>query len=207
MQTFVIITVSLINLFIAVTYFRDLYKKRSKPALAMWLFFSMAVTMSMITYLKEGNFGFWDNVLNTTDLGLTIFVTIAIFFMGDKSSRFNRFDGWCLVAVIAIVIFWIISQNHRLTNLSIQLILVIAYFPVVKRMLTMKENTESFVVWIALMVAPMISLITSKGTLAAVYAIRAIICTGMLLSLMIRIEWMKRKELIAASDPEKISSK
>jgi hypothetical protein len=196
-STFVIIAVSLINLFIAATYFRSLYLKRSKPALAMWLFFSLAVAMSLITYLKEGNFGFWDNVLNTTDLVLVIFVTTAIVFMGDKSTRFNRFDGWCLAVVIAIVIFWLISQNHLITNLGIQLILVIAYFPVVKRMRTMKENTEPFAVWIALMIAPMISLITSKGLLAAIYAIRAIICTGLLLTLMIRIEWMKRKQPVS----------
>lgn len=195
MKTFVIISVSLINLFIAVTYFWNLYKKRSKPALAMWLFFSLAVAMSLITYLKEGNFGFWDNVLNTTDLVLVVFVSLAIFLMGDKSTRFSRFDLWCLLAVIAIIVFWIVSQNHVVTNLGIQLILVIAYFPVVKRMLTMKENTEPFAVWIALMIAPMISLITSKGSLAAVYAIRAIICTGLLLGLMIRIEWMRRKEI------------
>ncbi len=193
MQLFVIITVSLINLFIAATYFWQLYRKRSKPALAMWIFFSLAVSMSLITYLKEGNFGFWDNVLNTTDLFLVIFVTIAIWFMGDKSTRFNRFDRWCLVAVLAIIAFWVISQNHLLTNLGIQLILIIAYFPVVRRMLTMKENTEPFAVWIALMLAPMVSLITSKGMLAAIYAIRAIACTGLLLALMIRIEWMKRK--------------
>lgn len=193
MQLFVIITVSLINLFIAATYFWQLYRKRSKPALAMWIFFSLAVSMSLITYLKEGNFGFWDNVLNTTDLFLVIFVTITIWFMGDKSTRFNRFDRWCLVAVLAIIAFWVISQNHLLTNLGIQLILIIAYFPVVRRMLMMKENTEPFAVWIALMLAPMVSLITSKGMLASIYAIRAIACTGLLLALMIRIEWMKRK--------------
>lgn len=199
MQTFVIITVSLINLFIAATYFWNLYKKRSKPALAMWLFFSLAVAMSLITYLKEGNFGFWDNVLNTTDLILVVFVSLAIFLMGDKSTRFSRFDLWCLLAVIAIIVFWIVSQNHVVTNLGIQLILIIAYFPVVKRMLTMKENTEPFAVWIALMIAPMISLITSKGSLAAVYAVRAIICTGLLLALMVRIEWMKRKRILSFS--------
>lgn len=194
MQLFVIITVSLINLFIAATYFWQLYKKRSKPALAMWIFFSLAVSMSLVTYLKEGNFGFWDNVLNTTDLFLVVFVTLSIWFMGDKSTRFNRFDRWCLVAVLAIIGFWIVSQNHLITNLGIQLILVIAYFPVVRRMLTMKENTEPFAVWIALMLAPMISLLTSKGWLASVYAIRAIVCTALLLSLMIRIEWLKRKQ-------------
>jgi len=193
MELFVIITVSLINLFIAGTYIWNLYYKRSKPALAMWLFFSLAVTMSLVTYLKEADFGFWDNVLNTTDLVLVVVVTIAIFFMGDKSTRFNRFDLWCLYAVLAIIAFWFVSQNHLVTNLSIQLVLVIAYFPVVRRMLTSKENTEPFAVWIALMIAPMISLLTSKGLLASVYAVRAIICTGLLLGLMIRIEYLKRK--------------
>lgn len=196
MQTFVILSVLLINLFIAATYFWNLYKKRSKPALAMWLFFSLAVAMSLVTYLKEGNFGFWDNVLNTVDLGLAIVVTISILLLGDKSSRFSRFDLWCLLAVVAIIVFWIVTRNHFAANLGIQMILIIAYFPVVKRMLSMKENTEPFAVWIALMIAPMISLLTSKGSLAAVYAIRAIICTGLLLALMIRIEWLKRKSVV-----------
>ena len=193
MQTFVITSVSLINLFILIVYIWMLYHKRSKPSLAMWLFFSLAVAMSLITYLKEGNFGFWDNVLNTTDLILTVGVTIAIIFMGDKSSRFNKFDWWCLASVTLIILYWILSQDHTYTNLAIQLILVIAYFPVVSRMLKSKKNTEPFMVWIALMVAPLISMITSKGTLATIYASRAFVCTATLLFLMVRIEWLQKK--------------
>jgi hypothetical protein len=193
MKEFVAIAVSAINLFIAASYFWLMLKKRSKPALAMWLFFSLAVAMSLVTYLKEGNYGFWDNALNTTDLFLVVFVTICILIFGDKSTRFNRFDTWCLVAVVLIILFWVISQNHLLTNLGIQLILVIAYFPVVRRMLKTNENTEPFIVWIALMIAPVISLITSKGALAAIYAIRAIACTGLLLALMVRIEVKNKK--------------
>lgn len=195
MQEFTAITVSAINIIIALAYLVLLIKKKIKPALAMWLFFSLAVSMSLITYLKEGNYGFWDNALNTADLFLTIFVTILIFIVGDKSTKFNKFDLVCLGFVGIIVIFWIITQNHLVTNLGIQLILIIAYFPVVKRMLTAKENTESFFIWILLMIAPFISLVSSKGALATVYAVRAILCTGLLLLLMFRIETQNRKPI------------
>jgi hypothetical protein len=64
-------------------------------------------------------------------------------------------------------------------------------------MLTANENTESFFIWILLMIAPFISLISSKGALATVYAVRAIFCTTLLLLLMIRIETQKRKQASA----------
>jgi hypothetical protein len=191
MNTFVIVAVSLINLFIALSYLWMLLKKRSQPSLAMWVFFTLAVSMSLITYLKEGNFGFWDNVLNTVDLFLAISVTIFILIWGDKSTRFNRFDLWCLAAVLGIVIFWLISQKHLIANLGIQLILIIAYFPVIKRMLATRKNSEPFMVWIALTIAPLISLITSKGILATIYATRAFVCTLSLLLLMI---WLEKKK-------------
>jgi hypothetical protein len=200
LKTFVIFAVAALNLFIAVTYCVMMIKKRSKPALAMWFFFSIAVGISLITYLKDGNYQFFDNVLNTLDLFLVVFVTFAIMVLGDKSTWFNKFDIGCLVAVILIVMFWLISKNHWVTNISVQLILVIAYFPVVRRMLKANENTEPFSVWIALMLAPVFSLLTSKGELAAVYAIRAIACTGLLLALMIRIELKKRRMVFTDSE-------
>jgi len=194
MNTFIIVAVSLINLFITLSYTWMLIKKRSKPSLAMWVFFTLAVTMSLITYIKESNFGFWDNVLNTVDLFLAVAVTIAILIWGDKSTRFNRFDLWCLAAVLAIVVFWIFSQNHLISNLAVQVVLVVAYFPVVRRMITTKTNSEPFIVWIALMIAPLFSLITSKGALATIYATRAFICTFLLLMLMVWVEVYNRRQ-------------
>ncbi|HNW51683.1 MAG TPA: hypothetical protein PKH79_11420 [Prolixibacteraceae bacterium] len=195
MNTFVVVAVAVLNLFIAVTYCVMMVKKKSKPALAMWFFFSIAVGISLVTYLKEGDYHFFDNVLNFLDLFLTVFVTIAILVLGDKSTWFNKFDVGCLIAVLLIVFSWAIFQDHWMTNIAVQVIMVISYFPVVKRMLKSKENTEPFLVWIALMLAPIVSLLTSKGELAAIYAIRAIVCTGLLLALMIRIEWKKKSAM------------
>jgi hypothetical protein len=181
---------------LTVIYIRQLVKKQIKPALAMWIMFSTAVGMSLITYLSAGNFGFLDNILNTVDLVYVITISVAIAIFGDKSSKITRFDKGCLLVVLLIVIFWIFTQNHVVTNILIQLILVIAYFPVVKRLLETRENTEPFLIWTGMLIAPVLSLLSSKGMLATVYSVRAIICVGLLLLLMVWIEVSGKKRRI-----------
>ena len=63
-------TVILINIIIGVRYTTLTIQKRINPSLAMWVFFTIAVTGSLFSYLFEGNFTPWDNILNTTDIVL-----------------------------------------------------------------------------------------------------------------------------------------
>jgi hypothetical protein len=154
----------------------------------MWFFFSIAVGGSLATYLSSGNYSLLDNILNTSDLVLVVIVSVFIFIFGDRSTRFNRFDIGCLVAVLGIVAFWLIFRHHVVSHVSIQVILVIAYFPVISRIWISNENTESFAAWIGLFLAPCISLLSSKGILATIYSLRAIISTSFLLVLMVRAE-------------------
>lgn len=193
MRTLSIVAVLLINLFIAVRNTVLIRRGTIKPSLAMWTFFSIAVAGSLATYLSDGDFSLLDNILNSADLLLCVYVAIVIFLFGDKSTKFTRFDRGCLVAVIIILIFWALTRRHAEANLFIQSILVIAYFPVVKRLWNSKENTESFAVWFALLLAPIFSLLSSKGTLASIYAVRAIISTSLLLVLMAAAEMRSRR--------------
>jgi len=183
-----IAAVLLINLFIAVRYTVLIRRGTIQPSLAMWTFFSVAVGGSLATYLFEGDYSLLDNILNSSDLLLCSYVSVIIFLFGDKSTRFNRFDLGCLVAVLVILTFWAFTRRHTTSNILIQLILVIAYFPVIKRLLGSDRNTESFAVWSALLLAPVVSLLSSKGTLATVYAFRAIVSTSLLMVLMARAE-------------------
>ena len=187
------IAVSGINIVILARYIYLLYHKKISPSLAMWTFFSLAVGISLFTYFAEGEHSISDNILNFTDLILVVSVSIAILIWGDPSAHFNRFDVGCLAAVIGIIAFWAISNNHVITNYSVQSIMVISYFPVLGRMTHQKKNTEAFSVWLMMLVAAGISLFASKGWLASVYAIRAVLCTGALLLLMLRIEILNRK--------------
>ena len=193
MKLFSIISVSVITLLLTVRYIGLLSKKRIQPALAMWIMFSTAVGMSLITYLSSGNFSFSDNILNSVDLIYVITVSAAILILGDKSSKITRFDAGCLIVVFLIVVFWLFTQNHIITNFLVQSILVIAYFPVVKRLLETRQNTEPFIIWIGMLIAPFLSLLSSKGMLATVYSVRAIFCVGTLLLLMLWIVLTHRK--------------
>lgn len=188
-----IISVSLLNFAITGWYCWLTYKQKIKPALAMWIFFTIAVAISLTTYIKADHFSLLDNILNTTDLALTFFITVAIWLFGDHTSRFTRFDKACLIAVVVILAFWFITKNHVVTHTLTQAILIIAYFPVVSRLWKTRENTESFTIWIGMLLAPALSLLSSKGTLATVYSVRAIVCILILLMLMLRVEYLSRK--------------
>ena len=193
MKTFSIISVCLITVLLTVRYIWLLVKKEIKPALAMWVMFSTAVGMSLVTYLSSGNFSFFDNILNSVDLIYVVTISVAIAVFGDKTSKITRFDLGCLIVVLLIVIFWIFTQNHIVTNFLVQTILVIAYFPVVKRLFETRQNTEPFIIWIGMLIAPFLSLLSSQGILAKVYAVRAIICVGILLVIMLWIEVAGKK--------------
>ena len=191
-----IVSVSVLNLAITFWYCWLTYKQKIKPALAMWIFFTVAVGISLTTYIRSDHFSLLDNILNTTDLVLTISVSVAIYLFGDHSSRFSRFDKGCLIAVVMIVLFWFITQNHVITHSLTQIILVIAYFPVIRRLWKTRENGESFVIWTGMLLAPILSLLSSKGMLATVYSVRAIICIVILLVLMLRVEFLKAKKTV-----------
>lgn len=183
--------VSILNLAITVWYCWLTYKQKIKPALAMWIFFTIAVAISLTTYMESDHFSLLDNILNTTDVALTVIVSIAIYFFGDHTSRFSRFDKGCLIAVMVILLFWFITKNHFVTHSLTQGILVIAYFPVISRLWKTRENGESFIIWIGMLLAPVLSLLSSKGMLATIYSVRAIVCILILLILMFRVEYLK----------------
>jgi hypothetical protein len=193
MQIVSIVGVLLIDLFIAVHTTVLLRRRAIRPALAMWVFFTLAVAGSLGTYLSDGDFTPADNILNTADLVLCAYVAGAILVLGDRATHFSRFDLGCLVVVVLILAFWALTRRHASANLLIQAILVVSYAPVVHRLWTTDENTESFAVWTALLLAPLFSLLSSKGTLATVYAVRAIVSTGTLMVLMARAEVRSRR--------------
>ena len=185
-------SVTLLNLAITCWYCWLTYKQKIKPALAMWIFFTIAVGISLTTYLKSDHFSLLDNILNTTDLALTAIISVTIYLFGDHTTRFSRFDKGCLISVLVIVLFWFITKNHFVTHVLTQCILVIAYFPVISRLWKTRENGESFFIWIGMLLAPILSLLSSKGILATIYSVRAIVCIMILLMLMLRVEYLKK---------------
>ncbi|KAF5069375.1 hypothetical protein DSECCO2_233630 [anaerobic digester metagenome] len=193
MKLFSVFAVSALNLTLAVYYYRLIYKNKIRPSLAMWVFFTLAVGMSLFTYIREDSHSIWDNILNTTDLLFVSAVAVSIFLFGDHTTRFNRFDLFCLGAVALIIAFWLITRNHLITNLLVQGILVIAYFPVVNRMLRTGENHESYLIWGGMLLTALLALLSVDGELALIYTLRAVVSITLLMALMYYTDRRKKQ--------------
>lgn len=184
MEKFSFYSVIILNFIINVHYVSLTIKKKIKPSLAMWIFFLIAVVGSLFSYLLEADFTPWDNILNTSDVILCLSMVVVIAIYGDKSMKFNKIDYICLSVVGLILLYWYISKDHFLTHLSLQVIQTLAYIPVFQRMLKSKRNSESFSVWILVLLISVISLFAAKGILAYIYIVRAIVCVSLLLFFM-----------------------
>ena len=194
MRLFFILAVSLLDLVLAVYFYYLISRKKIRPSLAMWVFFFLAISMSLFTYLKNDEFSALDNILNTADLFFVASVTLSILIFGDAHSRFNRFDKGCLIVVAGILVFWLFTQNHYVTNILVQGILVVAYFPVVNRMVTSGENHESYLIWGGMLLAGFLAIPISEGSLAFIYITRTIVSIFGLLGLMLYVDLKKRKK-------------
>ncbi|HOI86481.1 MAG TPA: hypothetical protein PLV51_01345 [Lentimicrobium sp.] len=197
MKLLSVYAVAVINLLLTVYYYLLIFRKKIKPSLAMWVFFTLAVSMSLFTYIKEDSHSLWDNVLNTTDLFFVSAVALSILLFGDRSTRFSRFDLLCLSVVILIAVFWLITQNHLVTNLLVQAILVIAYFPVIHRMIRTRENHESYPIWGGMLLAAVLALFSASGELALVYTLRAVICIVLLMAFMRYTDYRSKRSMTA----------
>ena len=67
MRIFSIVSVCTINLVIGLVYIVQIRRRQISPALAMWVFFTIATVGSLLTYLAEGDFSPWDNILNSAE--------------------------------------------------------------------------------------------------------------------------------------------
>jgi hypothetical protein len=200
LRLFSLVAVCAINLLIGLRYIWQIRRRAIQPALAMWVFFTIAAVGSLLTYLGGGGFGLLDNSLNTSDIVLVGGIAAFIALFGERDSRFTRLDRGCLAAVTVIMVGWAISREHVAAHALIQGVMVIAYIPVVRRIALAKRNTESYSMWIGLLVAPLVSLLSAKGALAIVYALRAAACPAALLLLMLRADLRSRRITLRRSD-------
>lgn len=185
--------VIIINAIFCIRYCTLTVQKKITPSLAMWFFFTIAVSGSLFSYLLESNYSAWDNILNSSDLILCSIVTITILFFGKRESKFDKFDLFCLAIVVLILLFWFYSKAHFSTHISLQIIQAIAYIPVIRKMIKSGKNNESFIAWILLLLVSAVSLFSAKGVLAIIYSVRATFCVALLLLLMTYFELKTRR--------------
>lgn len=181
---------------IAITkYCHLIFIGKATPNFSTWLIFASAATIGMWIYIKSGaEKDMLINMANTSDLFVTWIVLIFLVFFG-KEIRYkpNLFEIFCIINSVAILLYWKISRKAEMANLAINALLTIGYFPTIIGLYNSKTNTESLLVWTIVWIAQTVSLyipIKKRDWLAIVYSLRAVIFVGIILVLMIRIEFL-----------------
>ena len=125
--------------------------------------FIMALTyfcISEVTYWnKNKGVSIWNNIAMHAGFANVIIATLAVvsknLWEGNLSADFTPFHIICMIISLVILIFWKLTKTHNTSFILMQVVAVIAYLPMVIRILNAKEQTESNVLWIAILVASM----------------------------------------------------
>ena len=165
------------------------------PALATWLIFGVATTISLVSYLKHprNNNSLVANLANRADPIICWVIVAFIVFAPRSDKSLHAFDFGCLAASGLIVVIWAVSGSHITANLLIQLVMLVSYLPTYHRILHERRNTESFVMWGLNLVVALLFLIAPirlRDRLGILYAARAAGSTMLMLLFMLYFQWV-----------------
>lgn len=161
------------------------------PTLMTWVIFSVAVSLSLGTYWSSGNHNLLSGICNITDTVLVLIVTLIIIFFG-KNVRFeiNTFEIICIILALIILVFWRITKAHEVSNLFLQGVMVIAYFPTFYQLWGALTTSESLVTWSISWLISFLGIITAvlgRDKLAIIYSTRALVMITIMIFLILRI--------------------
>ncbi len=193
--------VSCLAVALTLRYCQLVLNGKIQPVLATWLMFCISVSLSFSTYVFTEKHSITGNLGNVVDLFEVWAIFVTVIFYRRKNQRiFNRLEIKCILASAAIVIFWIFTGQHAVSNLLLQIILVIAYAPLVQTLWLGPRNTEPLDVWTAtLMVCAgaMYLAVCRQDYLGMVYSGRAIILVSIVLFLILRLKFRSHKNIPA----------
>jgi len=188
------LAVSLIFGVFGAWYVLMILEDKTHPVFAMWLFFSLATILGMVTYVmdRKSKGGLVTNIANTVDVVMTTSILVVLFVHSkDILATFGRVEVICLIGVAITFLYWLTRRDSKTTNLAVNAIITIGYIPLFFRMWYAHVNTEPLGPWGMILVAQVIALYNptkERDFLARVYAYRAVVLVLILLALMIRVE-------------------
>lgn len=185
-DTTAVVTALLMVLF-AFRYVFQIWKRSINPALSTWIIFLAGTGLSLATYVIAENHDIVSGVLNTADVLVVLSISLAIIARNGWKLKFSRFEKFFLCAIAAAVVYGIISGNAWNSNLFTQALITSAYIPTLRKMYSLKKNTESFSGWGLNFAAATVALYPSLvdgNMLAVIYAIRTQICAIVIMSFM-----------------------
>lgn len=155
------------NFLSGVSYFKQLIKNESTPNPATWLIWVVVTIINTVTYFFVVE-NFWIFLASAVMASVIFIIFVTALFKG-KFTRINKVDTFSLLLAVAIGIFWLVSGNSVVANVSLQLIFLISFYPTLNGLLT-KQGKERPMPWffaLASYVLQIVNVLTNPITLWA----------------------------------------
>lgn len=174
-------------------YIKGIKNNTVKPILATRIFLLLAFLLTFLTnYSQTGVHGLMANMFNILDVLSILATFIAMALSKNNHRKWTKFEKICLYIVVFIFLIWIVSGQNILSNILVQIILVIAYLPTLIHLWKSRENTESLGAWSFDFFASIFGMIVPLLTmdlLPLIYGVRSAISTFAVIVLILRIKF------------------
>lgn len=195
----------IINLFVGLTvlimfggafwYCLLIHQKSIHPTLATWVVGFVAATLSYSMYWDAPHHSIEGNISNLMAMLTISTITILLVWTLWRNHLLGlEFTPWqkgCLAGAAMITWFWFQTNNAWVSFCLIQLLFVIAYIPMIEKLKSLGENTDSTLMWASVMAGSMLGMVPSalKGDeLGILNAVRSILCSGFSFHMMWKLD-------------------
>ena len=183
-------------------------RNQIKPVLASWIVMSGTVILSLVTYMTGPKHSLISNITNVVSVGTILSITLVVgglSFWRKEWVPFSVFQKRCLIVAAIIAILWVVVKfrvfgirgNAVVPNILTQVLVVIGYIPLFKKLWSAPKNTESTFTWWCVLLSSVVGLIPAiigLDPLAIIFALRSILTTAIVVCLIDRLERKSRPE-------------
>ena len=144
---------SIVVAFCYIPYLRDIFKKKTQPHIYYWLIWAIAQAIGGAAQLKDG--AGYGSLALAVGAALCFVIFILSFKYGTRN--ITRFDGFCLLASLTAIIFYMTLKNPLWAVIAVTIVDFVAYLPTFRK--TYQEpETETLSMFVMSALANILSL-------------------------------------------------
>ncbi len=135
----------LLNLVATGIYLTQIIKNKSTPNPSSWIIWVVINLINLITYFALVDKSIWVALTSLTSTVVVSIIFLLSLFKG-KFTKINLVDTASLIMVIGVGFLWKMSGNAVISNVALQIIFVISFFPTINGLL-IKMAREKPIPW------------------------------------------------------------
>ena len=138
------IIAGLFNVLAGSSYLKQVVKNESTPNPTTWVIWLVVTIINSTTYFSiVGNK--WI-ALSSAVTAIMVFLIFVLSLFKGKFTKLNKIDIASLILAVFIGIFWQISGNAVISNISLQAVFIISFYPTIHGLL-IGVSKENYFAW------------------------------------------------------------